>query len=222
MPFLQGPTSADTTDLCDDAALQASRETNVPLSVLQAITRTETGRSRNGKLQPWPWTVNMEGRGAWFDSQGAALAHVRAHVKAGVRSFDVGCFQINHRWHGEAFASLEEMFDPRTNALYAARFLARLHAETGNWTKAAGAYHSRTSIHADRYAARFDTIHARMTKAPRASDLPMQQSTSPNAAANPYPLLRPAETTARLGSLVPLTQSRKPALVSLPRRNSDS
>src|SRR5699024_6482524 len=96
----------------DRAARQAARAHDVPLDVLRAISRAETGRPRQGGLQPWPWTVNMEGRGRWFDNADAARAYVFAHFKAGARSFDVGCFQINYRWHGDAFRSIDEMFDP--------------------------------------------------------------------------------------------------------------
>lgn len=108
----------------------------------------------------------MEGRGRWFESQAEALAYVRHHHGSGARSFDVGCFQINYRWHGDAFASFEEMFDPRRNADYAAVFLKSLYAELGDWTKAAGAFHSRTEVHAARYRDKFEQIRADVDTAP--------------------------------------------------------
>ena len=143
---------------CDEAAAVAARQSSVPLDVLLAVTRTETGRPSDGSLLPWPWTVNMEGAGRWFASEDEARAYVFKHFKRGARSFDVGCFQINYKWHGQAFGSIDEMFDPVKNALYAARFLSDLYAELGDWTKAAGAYHSRTKEYADRYEARFARI----------------------------------------------------------------
>lgn len=156
----------DVAALCDAAGLAASQATGVPEPVLRAIALTETGRNTNGRLRPWPWTVNMEGKGKWFDASAEAMAWVRGHHDRGARSYDVGCFQINYRWHGNAFSSLEEMFDPGRNALYAAQFLARLYAETGSWSKAAAAYHSRTPKFADKYRARFDRILARLTNQP--------------------------------------------------------
>ncbi|QHQ37449.1 transglycosylase SLT domain-containing protein [Algicella marina] len=148
--------------MCDAAATHAARETGVPRVVLQAISLTETGRRLDGEHRAWPWTVNMEGVGKWFAGREEALAYVNAHFATGARSFDVGCFQINFRWHGNAFASIAEMFDPQINALYAARFLRRLYGETGSWSRAAGAYHSRTPQFAERYAARFDRILAEL------------------------------------------------------------
>ncbi|MHA3978321.1 transglycosylase SLT domain-containing protein [Halovulum sp. GXIMD14794] len=152
-----------SADLCDQAGARAARDTGVPYAVLRAISLTETGRNRDGKLQPWPWTVNMEGKGTWFDDNTSALDYVRQHHARGARSYDVGCFQINYRWHGNAFASVEEMFDPYRNALYAAEFLKRLYAETGSWAKSAGAYHSRTPKYATKYQARFERILARLS-----------------------------------------------------------
>ncbi len=153
-------TPAEIAGMCDQAGAFAARAEGVPPKVLQAITLTETGRSLDGAHRAWPWTVNMEGVGKWFATREEALAYVMVHYERGARSFDVGCFQINYRWHGNAFRSIEEMFDPRVNALYAAGFLRRLYGETGSWSKSAGAYHSRTPEFAKRYAKRFDRILA--------------------------------------------------------------
>lgn len=150
----------DISATCDRAAAVASRESGVPLSVLRAISLTETGRRQGGAFRAWPWTVNMEGKGAFFEDMGEGLAFVEQAMARGAASFDIGCFQINYRWHGENFASVREMFDPVANARYAARFLANLYAELGDWSQAAGAFHSRTRQYADRYRARFDRIHA--------------------------------------------------------------
>ncbi|HEY0275587.1 MAG TPA: transglycosylase SLT domain-containing protein [Paenirhodobacter sp.] len=144
--------------VCERAAEEAARRSGVPVSVLKAISLTETGRKAEGGFRPWPWTVNMEGAGHWFDTLAEARAYVQGEHARGAQSFDVGCFQINYRWHGEAFSSIDQMFEPLPNALYAARFLSELYAETGNWNDAAGAYHSRTKSFADKYAARFAQI----------------------------------------------------------------
>lgn len=155
----------ETARICDQVAAEAAAETGVPLDVLRAITRTETGRVRGGALRPWPWTVNMEGQGFWFETAEEAVAFAEARRAAGARSFDMGCFQVNYRWHGTHFASLAEMMDPRANARYAARFLASLHAALGDWTLAAGRYHSATPELAVRYRTRFARILAALPPA---------------------------------------------------------
>ena len=205
------PAAAQPPDLaaiCEAAATEAARASGVPISVLKAISLTETGRKRAGAFRPWPWTVNMEGKGVWFDTEDEARAYVYDHYKRGARSFDVGCFQINYRWHGEAFASIDEMFDPMANALYAANFLLELFAESGSWETAAGAYHSRTPMYADRYKARFNDIRSRFAAEdgqplPELAQALMVGSAAPEALilrVNNFPLLK-AGTAGAMGSL---------------------
>jgi hypothetical protein len=198
--------------ICDDVARIVAAETGVPVDVLRAISLTETGRRKDGHFRPWPWTVNMEGTGKWFESHAAAQDYVDRHFARGARSFDVGCFQINYRWHGEAFSSVEEMFEPLANARYAARFLRELHAEFGDWSGAAGAYHSRTPSLARKYASRFDRIRARLPQpAPQSLDRDTVRLAAaspddlPEAAERPnrYPLLIPGGSPSGPASLVP-------------------
>ena len=208
-------TATDASVICDQVAIEASRRTGVPVSVLKAISLTETGRKHGGAFRPWPWTVNMEGEGHWFDNEDAARAYVYTEYKRGARSFDVGCFQINYKWHGQAFRSIEEMFDPLANALYAARFLQSLHAEQGDWGRAAGAYHSRTPEFADRYQARFERLRAGFIteSGPEIPEIPdivavANDDTAAEALpavvrVNRYPLLQTG-AAAGLGSLVQL------------------
>ena len=52
--------------------------------------------------------------------------------------------QINLMHHPDAFASLEEAFEPTRNVAYGARFLGQLRDETQSWTRAVERYHYRT------------------------------------------------------------------------------
>lgn len=159
LALLAGPAHADPA-ICEQAAQRAERDFQIPTGVMRAITLTETGRNRDGTLRPWPWTVNLEGTGHWFDTRAEAEAFAEEALAQGRTSFDIGCFQLNWRWHGDAFASITAMFDPAANAEYAANYL-KSHFETlGTWTRAAGRYHSGTPQYATRYAARFEAILA--------------------------------------------------------------
>lgn len=163
---LSGATAPEIADLCDRAALAASESEDVPLDILRAVTRTETGRSLDGALSPWPWTANAGGEGAWFETREEVLRHVEAILASGRRNVDVGCFQLNHRWHADAFSTLSDMIDPAANARYAAQFLQRLYVESGSWDSAVAAYHSRTPAYANRYMARFHEVLANLPDAP--------------------------------------------------------
>jgi hypothetical protein len=146
--------------LCERAILNGARRGGVPAEVLYAIALTETGRKSNGRVRPYPWAINREGKGHWFDTREEALEFARQSLADGRRSFDVGCVQINFRWHGHAFPSIEDMFDPEWTATYAAQFLRTLYEERGDWSEAAGAYHSLTPELAQIYRARFDRLLA--------------------------------------------------------------
>lgn len=132
--------------LCRPAIDLAERRHGVPARLLAAIGRVESGcpDPASGQMAPWPWTINAEGQGAFFDSKPQAMAAVRALQARGVRSIDVGCMQVNLMHHPDAFASLEQAFDPIANADYAARFLRRLFDQAGAWPAAAARYHSAT------------------------------------------------------------------------------
>ena len=132
--------------LCQQAIELATRAHAAPPGLMAAIGRVESGRHdpTSGALHPWPWTVDAEGQGAFYDSKELAIAAVHALQARGVRSIDVGCMQVNLMHHPGAFNSLEQAFDPMANADYAARFLVELHGQAGTWPAATALYHSAT------------------------------------------------------------------------------
>ena len=138
--------AADPAMLCEAAVNRAGLDNRLPPRLLDAISLTETGRTdlNSGRLRPWPWTINAEGVGHFFATRTQAVAAVRDLWARGVRSIDTGCLQVNLMYHPNAFASLEDAFDPRANAGYAARLLNSLHAEGRAWAHAIAAYHSET------------------------------------------------------------------------------
>ncbi len=129
---------------CAVAGRAAAQLEGLPRNLLLSIGLVESGRPSpvNGQLQPWPWTVNADGQGQYFPTRAAAEAFVHFAEAAGARDIDVGCFQISLQHHPDAFASLDEAFDPADNAAYAARFLRRLKSRAGSWVAAIAAYHS--------------------------------------------------------------------------------
>lgn len=141
-------------DLCVAAIDAAERQHRLPAQLLRSIAVVESGRTdpTNGRMLPWPWTINVAGTGYVYASRDEAVAAVREFQARGVKSIDVGCAQVNLMYHPNAFATLEAAFDPPANAEYAGRFLKSLYAGTGNWPLAAAAYHSQTTERGQNYA----------------------------------------------------------------------
>jgi hypothetical protein len=183
----------DPADLCLQAASEAADRTGVPYEVLRAISTVETGR--HGR--PWPWTVNFGGDGRWFDNAVEAETEAAAALDLGATNVDLGCFQLNYRWHADGFASVADMLDPAQNATYAAQYLAQHFAQTGDWALAAAAYHSSTPEFAAAYQAKFEAALAEAGGGTAPSASP-----GPAARENRFPLLVAGSAGAR-GSLVP-------------------
>lgn len=147
LPRVYGPAAAAVSAgmLCRQAIRVTERAAAIPEHLMAAIARVESGRlDAQGVVNPWPWTINAEGVGRYFETKAEAIAAVKALQTAGTKSIDVGCMQVNLLHHPTAFASLDQAFDPLINARYAADFLLRLKAQTGAWPKATANYHSAT------------------------------------------------------------------------------
>lgn len=140
-------------DLCRRQTAQEERRHGIPPHLLTAIAFAESGRwdEANRAKTAWPWTVTSGGDGAYFPTKAQAIAEVKRLKAKGVKNIDVGCMQVNLYYHPDAFASLDEAFEPATNVGYAARFLAVLFKESGSWTQAAAMYHSRDEENGEIY-----------------------------------------------------------------------
>lgn len=149
------PSAAAAPDTaCLREILAAQERHGIPGNLLLAIGLQEAGQRRDGVLTVWPYTVNANGEGRFFDSAEAAADWVRERQAAGIASIDLGCMQINLRWHPGAFATVEQGFDPAINVEYAALLLKALEARLGDWGAAAGAYHSQTPEYQNAYLER--------------------------------------------------------------------
>ncbi|MBY0333452.1 MAG: transglycosylase SLT domain-containing protein, partial [Acetobacteraceae bacterium] len=192
------PATVEPGALCLPAVAAAERAENIPAGLLRSIALVESGRVDpvSGRAVPWPWTINAEGQGRYFETREAAIAETRALLAGGMRSIDVGCGQVNLLHHPAAFASLEAAFDPAANTAYAARFLRSLHGATGSWPFAAAAYHSQTPerghAYALRVAAAWSDAHRHGPWPAAPADLPTGLRVGAAAARPDYSLFTPA------------------------------
>lgn len=125
-------------NVCEREMQTASAKYGVPLGMLYAVGLTESGHKES--LQPF--AMNIAGAAYFGASLDDALRRFQKARASGVKLIDVGCMQINHHFHGDKFASVEQMFEPHANVDYAARFLKALRGQEGSWTLAVARYHA--------------------------------------------------------------------------------
>lgn len=142
-----------TASYCTQHFAREERTQGIPKHLMFAISTTESGRWNDhvGMVLPWPWTINAEGKGHYYETKHDAVTAVRRLMSQGVKSIDVGCMQISLKHHPKAFASISEAFDPAKNVAYAAQFLKANFNDTASWTKAVAAYHSKTPSLGSKY-----------------------------------------------------------------------
>ena len=200
---------------CDRAATQAERAWNLPPGLLAAIGTVESGRIDAGGLErhAWPWSVNADGAGYFAESKSEAIGLVRMLQSRGARYIDVGCFQVDLFYHPDAFASLEQAFDPDANAGAAARILIRGRFNATDWDQAVAAYHSASLLKGAWYL-------QRVLAAWHGAHIPLAApSIGPADRPGYVVLLSPA---ARLVRVVTRLDPGSPAVAGLPRVISPS
>lgn len=124
----------------------------VPSDVFFSIALQESGKSGRDKFLPWPWTLNIDNKGYYFDTREeaeiallSAMDTAKQHGKVG--RVAVGLGQIYMPSHLNQFVSPIQALDPTRNLNYAARLLAQHYRATQvegspDWWVAVGRYHS--------------------------------------------------------------------------------
>ncbi|MBN8828897.1 MAG: transglycosylase SLT domain-containing protein [Sphingobacteriia bacterium] len=119
------------------------KQYNIPKDLLSAISNVESSYN--------PYAVNFAGKAYYFKTKEEAIVYVNDLLAKGYKSFDVGCLQINYRYHSKNFNSLDEMFEITNNIKYGANYLKQLHKATSNWREAVAKYHSSKEINQRKY-----------------------------------------------------------------------
>ena len=180
----------DDAFVCQAAAAKFERQYQIKKHLLDTISNVETGRWNQEHKQTlaWPWTINAQGKGQYFETKEEAVKAVKELQAKGVKSIDVGCMQINLMYHGDAFKNAEEALDPYKNVEYGAKYLKKLYARKGNdWLKAAMAYHSNVLKKALRYKKKIVVAYDRVKGAAQLAQAeikPKTQISSPQLEAD--------------------------------------
>ena len=144
--YSQSANSHQDALLCEYLAKDAEKKYGLPENILLSISRVESGYQKvDGVIRAWPWTLNAGGDSAYFQTKEDALRSLEERIKKGVTNIDIGCMQLNFRWHKDFFNDLSDMINPIKNVDYAARFLNKLHKRHRSWEKAVKYYHSSKS-----------------------------------------------------------------------------
>ncbi len=139
------PAHASIRKVCTVHAAAQEQANRIPKGLIQAVALAESGRwlAEDQSTLPWPWTVTSGKDSFYLPTKSAAIAKVQELKAAGRTNIDVGCMQINLHYHPDAFASLDEAFDPDSNIAYGIKFLKDLRQQTRSWGKATAFYHSQ-------------------------------------------------------------------------------
>ena len=174
---------------CGDITAYQERVHGIPTHLLTAISHAESGRAApgTGEIQAWPWTVTSSEGDVKHPTKRAAIQAVHDFQARGIENIDVGCMQINLKYHPRAFRNLNQAFNPAYNVAYAARFLKKLHRQTGDWRTAVAYYHSRNPEHYEPYQAKVEELWQQAREAAQLI------TTSPG----PIPTTEPAFTSNR-------------------------
>lgn len=147
------PAYGSVRTVCATHAAAHEQANRIPKGLVLAVALAESGRwlAEDQKTKPWPWTVTSGKDSFYLPTKDAAIAKVRELKAGGRTNIDVGCMQINLHYHPNAFASLDEAFDPNSNVAYGTKFLKELRMKTRSWGKATAFYHSQTPARGNAY-----------------------------------------------------------------------
>lgn len=124
----------------------------MPADVFFSVTMQESGKPNDGKLLPWPWTLNIDEKSHYFDTREQAEAALidamtRAAREGRIGKVAVGLGQIYMPAHLSNFKSPLQALDPTINLNYAAKLLVTHYLSTvqqgsPDWWIAVGKYYS--------------------------------------------------------------------------------
>ncbi len=120
-----------------------AREEGVPAEALYSVSLAETSRKLPQGERPWPWTLNVAGKGYRYSTRQEAYDALMSFMRRyPLKRIDVGIAQVNLGWNGGYFSSYHDALDPYTSLRVAARILKSCYdSNPGSWIQAAGCYH---------------------------------------------------------------------------------
>jgi len=148
--FLPLTTLSNDFNGCQIYTEKYNKVYKLPNKLLTSISIVESGIFEGNKVNPWPWALNVNGKSQYFDNKKDTVSFLKESLQKN-RNIDVGCMQINYKFHGHKFKSLDHILNPEENVKYAAEFLKRLFKRHKSWNEAISRYHSSEPARKKKY-----------------------------------------------------------------------
>lgn len=125
------------------AYIRIANTYGIPPSILYSIALTESGYTHTDVYQPWPWTLNVEGKPERYQSLLQARQGLLLALDDG-KHVDIGIMQINSLWHRHRVERLDHLLDPYVNLKKGAEILIeqKKRSSSSDWWEAVGRYHA--------------------------------------------------------------------------------
>lgn len=143
----------------------------VPYMLLYAVAIAESNNPEDPSFKPWPWTLNVNGHGMYFDTKKDAVVALTRELAKGTRNIDICAGQINYRYNHHLIPDINKALDLKPCLTAATEVLNRelrhckMILRKSNWWCAVERYHSPGKSDAQRerataYAARVKSIYS--------------------------------------------------------------
>ncbi|MBN9426181.1 MAG: transglycosylase SLT domain-containing protein [Burkholderiales bacterium] len=120
----------------------AAQRAGIPSTVLYAVALQESGIRRNGRIVPWPWSLNVAGQSRRFATRADACLSLQQAMRVAPHTrIDAGLGQINLGYHKHRVNGPCELLDPYRNLAIASEILREQHTPGEDWLLAIGRYH---------------------------------------------------------------------------------
>lgn len=120
----------------------AAQRAGVPSTVLYAVALQESGARLNGRLIPWPWSLNVAGVSKRYSTRAEACTGLHEALRqVPATRIDAGLGQINLGYQRHRYRQPCDLLDPYANLATAAEILREQHTSGEDWLVAIGRYH---------------------------------------------------------------------------------
>ncbi|MDC0434764.1 hypothetical protein OAM69_03885 [bacterium] len=159
-------TASSIPGIYKESALTAG----VPYKLLYAVAIAESNNPNEAAFEPWPWTLNVNGKGMYFATKAEAVVTLTRELGKGTRNIDICAGQINYRYNHHLIPDINKALDLKPCLAAATHVLNRelryckLKLRKRDWWCAVERYHSpgksvNQRQRAIKYAARVKSIY---------------------------------------------------------------